>query len=136
TFHRRAKREERKEVREKGFLPKKTHMSVATEVCEFCLECTNQTGCPGLKTVETDYGRKVQTDFSWCVNDGACERINACPSFEEVTVLRKQPERMGDAQVGLTDLPDPPRPIHAEQETWRCYLTGVGGMGIGTATAI
>ncbi|MFA9477019.1 DUF6537 domain-containing protein [Phycisphaerales bacterium AB-hyl4] len=136
TYNRRAKRAEREVVRQKGYVPKKTHMNVSTEVCEFCLECTNQTGCPGLKVVDTDYGPKIQTDFSWCVNDGACQRIHACPSFEEVTILRKQPERMGDEHVRLSDLPEPARPIHADQDTWRCYLTGVGGMGIGTATSI
>ncbi|MDX1683312.1 MAG: thiamine pyrophosphate-dependent enzyme, partial [Phycisphaeraceae bacterium] len=136
TYHRRARRKEQKEQKEKGFLPRKTHMNVATEVCEYCLECTTQTGCPGLKPVETDYGPKIQTDFSWCVNDGACERIHACPSFEEVTVLREEPKRMGDEHVDLSDLPEPPRPIHADQDTWRCYLAGVGGMGIGLCTAI
>ncbi len=136
TFHRRNRGKEREVMRELGYLPRKTHMNVATEVCEFCLECTNQTGCPGLTITETDYGPKMQTDFSWCVNDGACHRIHACPSFEEVTVLRKQPPRMGDEHVRLDDLPDPPRPIHADQDVWRVYLAGVGGMGIGVCTAI
>ena len=136
TFHRRARREERKELKEQGYLAQKTYMNVASEVCEFCLECTTRTGCPGLKVNETDYGPKIQTDLSWCVNDGACHRIHACPSFEEVTVYRKQSKRMGDEYIDLADLPEPARPIHAEQDTWRCYLSGVGGMGIGTATSI
>ncbi len=136
TFHRRARSAERGQLKQHGYLPKKTFMNVATEVCEFCLECTNQTGCPGLKMTGSDYGPKVQTDLSWCVNDGACERIHACPSFEEVTVTRKQPKRMGDEYVALDDLPDPERPIHADQETWRAHFCGVGGMGIGTATSI
>ena len=136
TYHRRARREERKEIKELGYLPKRTQMNVATEVCEFCLECTTQTGCPGLKIEDTDYGPKVQTDLSWCVNDGACQRINACPSFEEVTILRKQSPRMADEYVDLQDVPAPPRPVHANQPEWRCYLAGVGGMGIGLCTAI
>ncbi len=136
TFHRRARAAERKRAKEVGYVPRKTYMNVATEVCEHCLECTNQTGCPGLTVVDTDYGQKVQTDFSWCVNDGACHRIHACPSFEEVTVTRRQPPRMGDEHVSLDDLPEPPPPIHAGQDTWRCYLAGVGGMGIGLCTAI
>jgi indolepyruvate ferredoxin oxidoreductase len=136
TYHRRAKSVERGQLKQHGYIPKKTYMNVATEVCEFCLECTNQTGCPGLKMTGTDYGPKVQTDMSWCVNDGACERIHACPSFEEVTVTRRQPKRMGDEYVDLGDLPEPERPIHAEQPTWRAHLGGVGGMGIGVATAI
>jgi indolepyruvate ferredoxin oxidoreductase len=136
TFQRRVKRERVAELKQRGFVPKSTHMNVATEVCEFCLECTTQTGCPGLKIEDTDYGPKIQTDMSWCVNDGACQRINACPSFEEVTIHRKQSPRMGDEHVDLGDLPDPPRPVHADQDTWRCYLAGVGGMGIGLCTAI
>ncbi len=136
TYNRRVKAGDRAQLKQHGYLPKKSHMNVATEVCEFCLECTNQTGCPGLKMVGSDYGPKVQTDMSWCVNDGACERIHACPSFEEVTITRKQPKRMGDEYVELGDLPEPERPIHADQPTWRVHLGGVGGMGIGVATAI
>lgn len=136
TFHRRRRREESAVAKEIGYLPKQTMMNVAEEVCEFCLECTSQTGCPGLKIVSTDYGPKMQTDMSWCVNDGACARIHACPSFEEVTITRKQPARSGDEYVDLTRIPNPPKPLHADADEWRCYLAGVGGMGIGLATSI
>mgnify|MGYP006272074555 CR=1 FL=1 len=136
TFHRRRKREDRKVAKELGYLPKQAIMNVAEEVCEFCLECTSQTGCPGLKIVDTDYGSKMQTDASWCVNDGACARIEACPAFEQVTITRQAPPRSGDEYVDLSNIPDPPRPVHADQDTWRCYLAGVGGMGIGLATSI
>jgi indolepyruvate ferredoxin oxidoreductase len=136
TRLRREKREQRKLARELGYLPKSTHMNVAEETCEFCLECTTRTGCPGLKIVETDYGSKMQTDFSWCVNDQACSKIHACPSFEEVTITRKQPPRSGDEYVNLNDIPDAPRPVHADQPVWRCHVAGVGGMGIGVTTSI
>ncbi|QDU34602.1 indolepyruvate ferredoxin oxidoreductase [Poriferisphaera corsica] len=135
-YHRRARTAERAEIKEKGFLSKKTYMNVAEEVCEYCLECTSTTGCPALKKVDTDYGAKIQTDFSTCVNDGACARISACPSFEEVTVIRQSPERMGDLFVDLDSLPDPPKPVHADQDIWRVHLAGVGGMGIGLCRAI
>ncbi|QQE12638.1 2-oxoacid:acceptor oxidoreductase family protein [Planctomycetota bacterium] len=135
-YHRRARAAERAEVKEKGFLAKKTFMNIAEEVCEYCLECTSMTGCPALKKVDTDYGSKMQTDFSTCVNDGACARISACPSFEEVTVYRQGPERMGDLFVDLDSLPDPPKPVHADQDIWRCHLAGVGGMGIGLCRSI
>ncbi len=136
TFHRRRRKAENREREKQGYLTKQTLMNVAEEVCENCLECTNQTGCPGLKSVDTDYGPKVQTDLSWCVNDGACAKIYACPSFEQITIHRRQPARSGDEFVQLDDLPEPPRPLHADQDVWRCYLTGVGGMGIGLATSI
>jgi len=134
TFHRRKRREEIAEKKDHGFVRQKTYMNVTDEVCENCRECTNQTGCPALKIVDTDYGPKVQTDFSTCVNDGACTRIDACPSFEQVVVTRQRPPRLPDEVVDLTGLPDPPP--HLMGEKWRCYMAGVGGMGIGVAGEI
>ncbi len=127
---------QRQQRHEHGFMRRQTYMNVATEVCEMCLECTRHTACPGLTTVETDDGPKIQTDLSWCVDDGACQRVNACPAFEQVTVIRKQPPRRGDNQFDGHDLPDPPRPIHADQPSWRCHVAGVGGTGVDLCTAI
>jgi len=133
TFHRRRNREERAEVREKGFVETKRHISVATDACEYCLECTRATGCPGLTFTETDFGRKVQTDLSWCVNDTACTKLDACPAFEEIVVVR--------SQKPLSRLPDlekiefPPPVLRDFNHAWHAYLAGVGGMGIGVATA-
>jgi len=134
TFHRRRHRAEVQEKKEQGFVSQKTYMNITDEVCEYCLECTNQTGCPGLKVARTDYGPKIQTDFTTCVNDGACARIDACPSFEQVVVTRKRPPRMPDEVVDLTGMPEPP--IMNMGQQWRCYLAGVGGMGIGVAGEI
>ncbi|HVT81243.1 MAG TPA: 2-oxoacid:acceptor oxidoreductase family protein [Phycisphaerae bacterium] len=136
TFHRKRRRAEQAEKKEHGFIAEKRYMNITDEVCEYCLECTTQTGCPGLKIVDTDYGKKMQTDFTSCVNDGACARIDACPSFEQVIVKRKRSPRLPDEVVDLQGIPDPP--ITAantwdNRDVWRCYLAGVGGMGIGTA---
>ncbi len=134
TFHRRRHRAEVAEKKEKGFIRQKAFMNVTDEVCEYCLECTNQTGCPALKVTQTDYGPKIQTDFTTCVNDGACSRIHACPSFEQVVVTRSRPPRMPDEVVDLTGMPEPP-PLKISDQ-WRCYMAGVGGMGIGVAGEI
>ncbi len=145
TFHRRAAIEERKLVREKGFLPRKRHINITSEVCENCLECTKSTGCPGLTLARTAYGQKVQIDLSWCVADGACTRfllatendgphIKACPSFEEVLVTRT---RKPPAPFDLFANSHPPiPPVPQLRGAWHGYLAGVGGMGIGTATAV
>ena len=55
------------------------------------------------RSIDTDYGKKIDTDLTWCVNDGACERVKAsneygthvkpCPSFEQVTIVRKKRKR-------------------------------------------
>ena len=148
TYNRQVLKQERKVVKKYGYLPRKTHMNVTTEVCENCLECTKQTACPGLTTIETDYGRKIDTDLTWCVNDGACERVRVsneaginvkpCPSFEQVTVIRNRRRRYTLPHMGLDKLPDPPRvhPMQKPGDAWRAHMAGVGGMGIGVVNAI
>ncbi len=142
TYHRRIRREQQKTLKEQGFLKTEKHINITEEVCEFCLECTKSTGCPGLKTVETDYGPKIGIDRSNCVSDGACARIKwACPSFEEVIITRKRPRR-GEKGAGLMklrkneiqSLPQP-KPVNFGR-TWSAYAAGVGGMGIGTISKI
>lgn len=148
TFHRRKGREERNEIKKHGYLPTKTHMNVTHEVCEHCLQCTKQTVCPGLQIIDTDYGPKVDTDLTWCVNDGACERVRAsndygthvkpCPSFEQVTIVRKKRKRYLLPKLDLARLPDPTFVTDMSQANavWRSHLSGVGGMGIGLVSSI
>jgi indolepyruvate ferredoxin oxidoreductase len=148
TYHRKESKIERKTIKEKGYLPKKTHMNVTPEVCENCLECTKATACPGLTTVDTDYGRKIDTDLTWCVNDGACVRVTVsneagtgvkpCPSFEQVTVVRQKRRRYNLPHMALDKLPEP-KAIHQMQnpgDAWRVHMAGVGGMGIGVVGSI
>ncbi|HLL91039.1 MAG TPA: DUF6537 domain-containing protein, partial [Tepidisphaeraceae bacterium] len=148
THQRTVLKDERKTIKKHGYLPTKTHMNVTPEVCEGCLECTKATACPGLTVVDTDYGRKIDTDLTWCVNDGACERVRTsndygtsvkpCPSFEQVTVLRKKRKRYTLPNMGLDKLPEatPINDMSAAGATWRGHLAGVGGMGIGVVNAI
>jgi indolepyruvate ferredoxin oxidoreductase len=148
THHRKLFKEERKIVKKFGYLPSKTHMNVTPEVCENCLECTKATACPGLTSIDTDYGKKIDTDLTWCVNDGACERVRVsndvaesvkpCPSFEQVTVIRKKRRRYTLPNLDLAKLPDAER-VHDMTEpgrAWRLHMSGVGGMGIGIVGAI
>jgi indolepyruvate ferredoxin oxidoreductase len=148
TYHRRQNREERKVIKKHGYLPTKTHMNVTPEVCENCLECTKATACPGLTTIDTDYGKKIDTDLTWCVNDGACERVRTsneygtsvkpCPSFEQVKIVRKRRRRYMLPKMELAKLPEPQSHHRMDQagETWRVHMAGVGGMGIGVVGAI
>lgn len=149
THHRAQLREERRTIKQKGYLPHKTHMNITPEVCEHCLECTKQTACPGLTIAETDYGRKLDTDLTWCVNDGACERVTVsnsfghnikpCPSFEEVTIVHSRRRRYTLPNLSLDKLPEPQSLVHDMTQpgsTWRVHMAGVGGMGIGLVAAI
>ena len=133
TFHRRRNRAERAEVREKGFIEERRHITINTDACEYCLECTRATGCPGLTFTETDFGRKVQTDLSWCVNDTACTKLDACPAFEETIVVRSQKPVSHLPDLDKLDIPLPQRREFAD--AWHGYLAGVGGMGIGVSAA-
>jgi indolepyruvate ferredoxin oxidoreductase len=148
TKNRTVLKEERKTIKEKGYLPRKTHMNITPEVCENCLECTKQTACPGLTSIDTDYGKKIDTDLTWCVNDGACERVRAsneagtsvkpCPSFEQVTIVRQKRRRYTLPHMALDKLPDPTavHDMSAPGKAWRVHMSGVGGMGIGVVGAI
>jgi len=134
TRGRRKRRRDLAMVKRKGYLPTREHMNINPEICRFCLACIEATGCPGLKHVETEYGTKMDTDVTWCVNDGACERIGACSAFERVVVKRNKPPRSRVPELGLDKIPEPQkRPIG---DLWRCALAGVGSQGIGTATSI
>jgi indolepyruvate ferredoxin oxidoreductase len=131
TFNRRRTSDERAEVREKGFLKTKRFININADVCENCLVCTRATGCPGLTFAETDFGRKVQTDLSWCVNDTACTKLDACPAFEEIIVVRSQ-----KPLSRLPDMEEIPLPVRRDfSSAWHGYLAGVGGMGIGVSAA-
>src|SRR3954468_11160537 len=148
THHRKELKKERLTVKKHGYLPRKTHMNITPEVCEGCLECTKATACPGLTTIETDYGRKIDTDLTWCVNDGACERVRTsneagitvkpCPSFEQVTIIRQKRRRYTLPHLALDKLPEPTwvHPMTEASATWRVHMSGVGGMGIGVVGAI
>jgi indolepyruvate ferredoxin oxidoreductase len=148
TFHRTRVAEERKKIKEFGYLPSKQHMNITPEVCENCLECTKATACPGLTSIDTDYGKKIDTDLTWCVNDGACERVRAsneiaesvkpCPSFEQVTVIRSKRRRYTLPQMNLDKLPEPVvvHDMTVPSAAWRVHMSGVGGMGIGVVGAI
>jgi len=134
TYNRTKNRARRAEIKEKGYVREWKHINITPDVCENCLECTIATGCPGLTFFETDYGRKVQTDLSWCVADTACTKIHACPSFEEVTIIRSQ-KPASRLPALKEEFPEPKKRGFDESGKYHFYLAGVGGMGIATSTA-
>ena len=133
TFHRRKRRELSRLKSKKGYLPEQKRINVNDHTCEYCLECTRLTGCPGLAIEDTIYGPKMSTDLSYCVSDMACTRIKACPAFEELTIVRSHkpanPELPNPSQIEI------PEPLKFEGD-WRVYIAGVGGMGIGSTTSV
>jgi indolepyruvate ferredoxin oxidoreductase len=133
TFQRRKKRALNIEKIQKGYISKETRININEKACEFCLECTRLTGCPGLTLTETLYGTKMSTDLSWCVSDMACVRIKACPAFEEITIFREKSTAV--RQLDINSIPKP-NIFPTNNAIWRVHIAGVGGMGIGSSTAI
>jgi len=130
----RPRRQRERVVRETGYLPEITRYNIVEEVCENCRACTVGTGCPGLAVVDTAFGEKVAIDGEVCVDDGYCAKIKACPSFELVTVNRRQ----APASTPVTEVAPPPEP-HAPPagpDGVAVYIGGVGGMGIGVVSRI
>jgi indolepyruvate ferredoxin oxidoreductase len=135
TLHRRLTAEKKQIIREQGFIAREEKVNITPDVCEYCLECTRQTGCPGLTVEETPYGRKIVTDLSTCVDDGACARTKACPSFEKVVITRSKPSGQQKREsLDLANLPMP-RPEKFDGR-WSAYTAGVGGMGAGVVNAV
>ncbi len=131
--HRAGSAARQREYEERGFHRRQTHMNIASDVCDFCQACTTATGCPGLMLEKSDRGVRVQTDLGACIEDKACQRVGACPAFEQVEVLRAH--RPLPALLN-TPLPEAPRPRHADQPVWRCLVAGAGGMGVNVLTRV
>jgi indolepyruvate ferredoxin oxidoreductase len=146
TYHRRLRKEKKRLLRRQGYLPEERHVNVTPEVCEYCLECTKVTGCPGLTVESTLYGPKIVTDLSHCVSDGACAKVKACPSFEEVTVVRRQPSTTvipaGRKPGSISDIDgmmDPPLTAAGDdikKDPYYIFAAGVGGQGAGVVSAV
>lgn len=128
---RRQRDERQRQVRASGFVAEQRFIQINPDACEFCLACTQLTGCPGLTFTETAFGRKVQTDPSLCVADGACTKLGACPAFEEVVVTRRQaPISIPVTSKILAPRAEAMKMAQTADHAF-IHITGVGGQGIG-----
>ena len=127
---------EKRRRRRKGTLedPAK-RLYINDAVCEGCGDCSVQSNCLSVVPKETPLGRKRQIDQSACNKDYSCAR-GFCPSF--VTVLGgslRRPQAAAEAPEALFDpLPDPQLP--PLERPWNTVVTGVGGTGVLTITAL
>ncbi len=103
-------------------------------VCEGCGDCSVKSNCLSVVPKETELGRKRQIDQSSCNKDYSCAN-GFCPSFVSVIggKLRK-PDGAGDSQHLFDPLPEPQLP--ALDRPWNTVVTGVGGTGVLTITAL
>ena len=101
-------------------------------VCEGCGDCGEASNCLSVVPSETELGRKRRIDQSACNKDFSC--LNGfCPSF--VTVHGATPAKRETAVVQPFEaLPEPRMP--SLDRPWNAVLTGVGGTGVVTLTAL
>jgi len=125
---------EKRRRRKRGTYPDPDRRVFINElVCEGCGDCGVQSNCLSVLPKETAFGRKRMIDQSACNKDFSCLR-GFCPSF--VTIegggLRKSRAVQGD--VAFAALPDPALPALARP--WNTVITGIGGTGVLTVSAI
>ncbi|WP_461535528.1 indolepyruvate ferredoxin oxidoreductase family protein [Spongorhabdus nitratireducens] len=124
---------EKRRRRKKGEMhdPQK-RVVINSDVCEGCGDCGVQSNCLSVKPLETVHGRKRQIDQSSCNKDFQCVE-GFCPSFVTVTgspLRQPQPVVSNDMQP----LPEPE--IAACNEPFNIMLTGIGGTGVITVSAL
>lgn len=102
-------------------------------VCEGCGDCGTVSNCVAVLPLKTPLGRKRTIDQSACNKDFSCIE-GLCPSF--VTLVGATPRRTPapGVDVALTHLPEPRRELL--DRTHAIVLTGIGGTGVVTATAV
>ena len=127
---------EKRRRRKKGSLedPAK-RLFINAAVCEGCGDCSVKSNCLSVLPKQTDLGRKRQIDQSACNKDYSCAS-GFCPSF--VTVLggrlKKPSGGLGEVAVRFDPLPEPQLP--SLERPWNTVVTGVGGTGVLTITAL
>ena len=127
---------EKRRRRKRGTMADPARRVVINElVCEGCGDCSVKSSCVSVVPLETEFGRKRQIDQSSCNKDYSCLK-GFCPSF--VTVeggqLRKPKPAATGGELPGGELPAPALP--ALDRPWSLYVTGVGGTGIVTVSAL
>ncbi|MEJ2531272.1 MAG: indolepyruvate ferredoxin oxidoreductase family protein [Halioglobus sp.] len=127
---------EKRRRRKKGLLEDPPlRLFINDEVCEGCGDCSVKSNCLSVIPKETALGRKRQIDQSACNKDYSCNN-GFCPSF--VTVVGGQLKRstadLAAAQALFDPLPEPVLPVL--DKPWNTVVTGVGGTGVLTITAL
>src|SRR5437764_316527 len=129
---------EKRRRRKRGTFPDPARrVFINDAVCEGCGDCSDKSNCVSVKPLETELGRKRQTDQSNCNKDFSC--VNGfCPSF--VSVHGGMPARAKRTQLKLVEK-DPfeslPMPIMRPlSEAYGILVTGIGGTGVITVGAL
>lgn len=105
-------------------------------VCEGCGDCSKESNCISILPHETEFGRKRLIDQSSCNKDYSCAN-GFCPSF--VQVVGATPKKLAGASEvpeAVRLVPEPTRATLPDGDSYNILLTGIGGTGVVTVTAV
>ncbi len=128
---------EKRRRRRRGTVPAAAQRVFINErVCEGCGDCGAVSSCVAVRPVETSFGVKRRIDQSACNADLSCLE-GFCPSFVTVEgaapIERKLKTPADDLLAGL---PEPQTQARPGQSPYGLLLTGIGGTGVVTVSAI
>jgi indolepyruvate ferredoxin oxidoreductase len=101
-------------------------------ICEGCGDCSVQSNCVAVEPVETELGIKRKINQTNCNKDLSCA-TGFCPAFVEVSGELRKPTA---AQLDLAALAEVAPPPQASSAAANIVITGVGGTGIVTLSAL
>ncbi|WP_299021451.1 indolepyruvate ferredoxin oxidoreductase family protein [uncultured Dietzia sp.] len=127
---------EKRRHRKRGTYPTPDERVVINErICEGCGDCGAKSNCLSVHPVQTEFGRKTRIDQSTCNFDFSCVQGD-CPAFVTVVPGRTS-ERVATAPpLGSADVPEPARADVDPDRGFSLRLTGIGGTGIVTVSAV
>ncbi|MEM0953869.1 MAG: indolepyruvate ferredoxin oxidoreductase family protein [Pseudomonadota bacterium] len=125
---------EKRRRRKKGTLSDPARRAFINDaVCEGCGDCSRKSNCLSVVPKQTVLGRKRQIDQSACNKDFSCVK-GFCPSFVTVEGGELIKKRAPVDDVVFDPLPEPVLPTL--ERPWNTLVTGVGGTGVLTVTAL
>lgn len=127
---------EKRRDRKRGTYPTPAERVVINErICEGCGDCGKKSNCLSVHPVQTEFGRKTQIDQSSCNFDFSCLQGD-CPAFVTVVPGTKT-ERVATApEIGPNTIAEPDRAAVDPYRGFSLRLTGIGGTGIVTVSAV
>lgn len=127
--------EKRRQIKRGKRLADTKKLFIYDAVCEGCGDCSIQSNCIAIEPLETELGRKRQINQTNCNTDMSCLK-GFCPSFVEIEGGSIQPPKQLDLQSLTTFITPPKQPVWENQPFFNMVMTGVGGTGIMTISAI
>lgn len=123
--------EKRRKKKRGDYIETKSRVFINEAVCEGCGDCSTQSNCLSVVPNDTELGRKRKINQAGCNLDQSC--LNGfCPSF--VTVDGGELRKPTQVKIGEDDLPTAFKPDL--DQPWNVVVTGVGGTGVLTVTAV